>query len=57
MSNPDRVLHLSGSYLNLILLVNSNETDWCECGLKRQAEQKRTEQQKGINKTIRKTAR
>lgn len=49
VSKPDRVLHLSGFYLDLT-------TDWCKCGLKRQT--KRTEQQKGNNKeTIRKRAR
>lgn len=56
MSNPDRALHLSGFYL--VLLVNSNDTVSLGHIHTNQTEQKRTEQQKGINKeTIRKRAR
>lgn len=59
MSCPGRVLHLSGFYLDLVLLVNFNkQTDVGKCGLKTQTAQKRTEQQKKINRdTIRNRAR
>lgn len=37
--NPERILHLSGFYLDLVLPAHLNKTtDWYECGLKRRRE-------------------